>query len=188
MKQANQVLGAALVVLSFVSFDASAQGVPDGAAALDLGGTIPDARTIAEGLFPEDACNQLKAAGFKCMGIQPALRYALPTSSFKPGSAELPDPLKKQLQVFAEALKARRSTGRMVRIEGHTDASGSPAANVALSQRRADAVKEYLVELGADPSQLAAVGLGSADLRDARNPLSAENRRIEIGRAPSGER
>jgi OmpA-OmpF porin, OOP family len=84
------------------------------------------------------------------------------------------------------ALKTRRGAHRPVRIEGHTDASGAPAANVALSQRRAEAVRDYLVQLGADSSQLSAVGLGASDPRDAKNPLAAENRRIEIGRAPGG--
>jgi len=63
---------------------------------------IPDAKAISEGLFPEDACEQLKAAGFKCMGFKPAVRYSLPATSFKLGSAELPETLKKQLEVFAE--------------------------------------------------------------------------------------
>ena len=191
-KQANQILGAALVVLGFASFDASAQAVsPSGGTegssdALDLGASVPDARAVTEGLFPEDACDQLKAAGFRCMGFKPALRYALPTSSFKPGSADLPEGLRKQLDVFALALKTRRGAHRQVRIEGHTDASGSPAANVALSQRRAEAVKDYLVQLGADPSQLSAIGLGASEPRDPKNPLAAENRRIEIARAPGG--
>jgi OmpA-OmpF porin, OOP family len=52
---------------------------------VDMGQTIPDAKTVSEGLFPEDACEQLKAAGFKCMGFKPAVRYSLPASSFKVG-------------------------------------------------------------------------------------------------------
>jgi outer membrane protein OmpA-like peptidoglycan-associated protein len=188
MKPSHQVLGVALVVLCFASFDAGAQAAADAGEVLELGGTPPDARAVAEGLFPEDACDQLKAAGFKCMGVKPALRYALPTTSFRAGSAELPDALKAQLQVFAQVLKSRRGAGRMVRIEGHTDAAGSPAANVALSLRRAQAVKDYLVDQGADAAQLTAVGLGASELRDPRNPLSPENRRIEIVRASSGAR
>jgi OmpA-OmpF porin, OOP family len=184
MKQTHQVLGTALIVLGFAAFDASAQSRSD-ADLQDLGSTMPEARAVAEGLFPEDACEQLKAAGFKCMGYKPALRYALPVSSFKSGSAELPDALKKQLDVFAQVLKSRKGSRKAVRIEGHTDASGAPAANVALSQRRAEAVRDYLVDQGADAAMLTAVGLGASELRDPKNPLSPENRRIEIVRAPS---
>jgi outer membrane protein OmpA-like peptidoglycan-associated protein len=151
--------------------------------AVDVSTSMPDAKAVSEGLFPEEACDQLKAAGFKCMGFKPAVRYSLPAASFKVGSAELPEPLKKQLDVFAEALKGKRGSGKVVRIEGHADASGVAAANLALSQRRAEAVKDYLVQLGADPAMLEPVGLGSTSPKNARDPQAPENRRVEIGRA-----
>jgi OmpA-OmpF porin, OOP family len=151
--------------------------------AVDVSNSMPDAKAVTEGLFPEEACDQLKAAGFKCMGFKPAVRYSLPASSFKVGSAELPDSLKKQLDVFGEALKGKRGTGKVVRIEGHADASGVAAANLALSQRRAEAVKDYLVQQGADPTMLEPVGLGSNAPKNAKDPTAPENRRVEIGRA-----
>ena len=152
-------------------------------AAIDVGQTIPSAEAVAQGLFPEDECEQLKAAGYKCMGFRPAVRYSLPASSFRLGSAELPETLKKQLEVFAEVLKTRRGSGKVVRIEGHADASGAAAANVTLSQRRADAVRDYLVEMGADPQLLSPVGLGANAPKNSKDPFAAENRRVEIGRA-----
>ena len=151
--------------------------------AVDMGQTVPDAKTVAEGLFPEDACEQLKAAGFKCMGFKPAVRYSLPASSFKLGSAELPDALKRQLEVFAEVLKTKKGTGKVVRVEGHADASGTAEANVTLSQKRAVAVKEFLVQMGADPAMISPVGVGSAAPKNSKDPFAPENRRVEIGRA-----
>lgn len=151
--------------------------------AVDMGQTVPDAKAVAEGLFPEEACEQLKAAGFKCMGFKPAVRYSLPANSFKLGSAELPDTLKKQLEVFAEVLKTKKGTGKVVRVEGHADASGAAAANLTLSQKRAEAVRDFLVELGADPAMIAPVGVGSNAPKNAKDPFAAENRRVEIGRA-----
>lgn len=153
------------------------------AGAVDVGQAMPDAKTVAEGLFPEDDCEQLKAAGFKCMGFKPSMRYSLPATSFKVGSADLPDSLKRQLEVFADVLRSRRGTGKVVRIEGHADASGNPEANQLLSQRRAEAVRDYLVEKGADSAMLAPVGVGASVLKNAKDPFSAENRRVEIGRA-----
>ena len=143
---------------------------------------MPDAKAIKEGLFPEDACKELEANGFKCMGFKPAIRYSLPASSFQLGSADVPPSLKKQLDVFAEVLKSKKGSGSVVKIEGHADASGSAEANLVLSQRRADAVKSYLVEQGVDPTLLASVGVGTKDLKNASNPFSGENRRVEIGR------
>lgn len=151
--------------------------------AIDMGQTVPDAKAVEEGLFPEDACEQLKAAGYKCMGFKPAVRYSLPASSFRLGSAELPDMLRKQLEVFAEVLKSKRGASKAVRVEGHADASGAAAFNMQLSQKRAEAVRDYLVQLGADPALILPVGIGTAAPKNAKDPFAAENRRVEIGRA-----
>lgn len=182
MKSAPLVLSSALVVLSFVTADVFAQTGD----VRELGAQPPDARELAQGLFPDDACERLKAAGFKCMGLRPAVRFALPAASFRNGSADLPEAVKHQLDVFAEVLKARRGSPQNIVIEGHTDAAGDAAANVALSQRRADAVRTYLVDHGANAAELRAVGLGSSRLLNAAAPQAPENRRIEIRRDDPG--
>ena len=151
---------------------------------VDLGVNVPEAQVINEGLFPEEACNELKQAGFKCMGFKPAVRFSLQTTTFKLGSAELPDLLRKQLDKFAEVLRGKRGLGKVVRIEGHADASGADEANQALSQRRAEAVKDYLVKNGADVAMLRAVGMGSKAPMPGKDPNAAENRRVEIGPQP----
>ncbi|MBF5042686.1 OmpA family protein [Aggregicoccus sp. 17bor-14] len=71
---------------------------------------------------------------------------------------------------------------KKVRIEGHTDSNGSDAANLRLSQNRADAVMSELLRRGIDPGRMEAVGFGET------KPLSsnatargrAENRRTEF--------
>lgn len=71
---------------------------------------------------------------------------------------------------------------RKILIEGHTDATGSAAANERLSQQRADAVREILVGAGLDGSFITTAGLGetkpvaSNALADGRK----QNRRVEI--------
>ena len=65
-------------------------------------------------------------------------------------------------------------------IEGHTDARGVPAANLRLSQQRADEVRLYLVALGVHPARLKAVGKGSSEPADPKDPLSADNRRVRV--------
>jgi len=184
MNHARHINGAAAVLALLAALGALA-GSPVRAQSdvVDLGQTSPDAKAVAEGLFPEDACEQLKTQGFKCQGFKPATRFSLPANAFKLGSADLPDTLKKQLEVFAEVLKTRRGSGKTVRIEGHADASGAAAANVTLSQRRAVAVKDYLVELGADSAMLVPVGVGAAVPKNQADPFAPENRRVEIGRA-----
>lgn len=149
---------------------------------VDMGTVVPDAKVIKEGLFPEETCKELEASGFKCMGFKPAVRFSLPTANFRIGSAELPDLLRKQLDVFAEVLRGKRGTGRVLVVEGHADASGAATLNQQLSQKRADAVRSYLVERGAEETMLQAVGRGSSEPKLAGNPFAAENRRVEIGR------
>ncbi len=148
---------------------------------VDVGNSVPTVNAVKEGLFPEDACEQLVAAGFKCMGFKPAVRFSLPALAFKVGSADIPDGLRKQLDVFAEALASKRGSGKTVRIEGHADDSGTADSNQELSQKRAEEVKRYLVARGADDRMLNAVGRG-ATAPKGKDPLAAENRRVEISR------
>ena len=150
--------------------------------AVDLGMTVPTAEAIAEGLFPDDKCKELEANGFKCMGFKPAIRYSLPATSFKVGSAELPPLLKRQLDVFADVLKTKKNTDRQVRVIGHADASGTPQANQVLSVKRAESVRNYLVAKGTDPALIVIEGVGSKDLKNPAKPTADENRRVEIGR------
>ncbi len=170
---------AALVAAAFMCLPVFGQS---SAQSLDVGTTVPDAASVKDGLFPEDACKELEASGFKCMGLKPAIRYSLPASSFKVGSAELPELLKKQLDVFADVLRGKKGTSRQIRVVGHADSSGTPEANQTLSVKRAEAVKEYLVQKGADPGMLVVIGQGSSDPANPRDPMGAENRRVEIGR------
>jgi outer membrane protein OmpA-like peptidoglycan-associated protein len=151
---------------------------------LDVGEKILDAETVRDGLFPEDKCEAVfQAAQLKCMGIRPALRrFALPATTFKFGSAEIPDLLRQQLGAFAEVLRGNKDARRVVRVEGHTDAVGTAEANQLLSQKRAEAVRAYLVSQGVNGEMVEAVGLGAQHLKLASDPKAADNRRVEISR------
>ncbi|HEX6017040.1 MAG TPA: OmpA family protein [Burkholderiaceae bacterium] len=117
-----------------------------------------------------DACAASKAA---------PRRYVL-AAAFALDSAELPSELMRPLDAVAAALRERPA--HAVRVEVHTDASGPPEARRTLTQRRADAVKAYLVEHGVDAAVLHAVGMGSSVPRPGRDPYAAANRRIEVVR------
>ncbi|WP_299444518.1 OmpA family protein [uncultured Rhodospira sp.] len=66
-------------------------------------------------------------------------------------------------------------------VYGHTDASGRETYNADLSQRRAEAVRSYLVEnFGIAPSRLQARGFGEQRLKDPAAPNSPANRRVEL--------
>jgi outer membrane protein OmpA-like peptidoglycan-associated protein len=69
-------------------------------------------------------------------------------------------------------------------VEGYTDSFGTPGYNLDLSQRRADSVKQYLVEgMGISPAQIQTRGYGATKFRTSPNGSIDEqssNRRVEI--------
>ena len=69
-------------------------------------------------------------------------------------------------------------------VEGYTDSFGTPEYNLNLSQRRADSVKQYLVEgMGISPAQIQTRGYGATKFRTSPNGSIDEqssNRRVEI--------
>ncbi len=71
---------------------------------------------------------------------------------------------------------------RNIRIEGHTDSSGSEAFNLNLSQKRADAVRLLLVNYGVSADRIVATGMGeSLPVADNNtNSGKAKNRRVDI--------
>jgi outer membrane protein OmpA-like peptidoglycan-associated protein len=71
---------------------------------------------------------------------------------------------------------------RTVLVEGHTDSVGSDDNNMALSQRRADAVKNYLVTQGVAPSRMITSGKGESMPVVDNNTSSGrrQNRRVEV--------
>jgi outer membrane protein OmpA-like peptidoglycan-associated protein len=66
-------------------------------------------------------------------------------------------------------------------LAGHTDAKGGDTYNQDLSERRADALKKYLMEkYGLAAADLVTVGYGKTKLKNAGNPAADENRRVQI--------
>ena len=85
------------------------------------------------------------------------------------------------LDAIAETMLAHPEV-RRVRVEGHTDSRSSNAYNLALSQSRAEAVRDYLVNARVAPERIVAVGKGETEPLDARETPDAWelNRRVEF--------
>jgi len=96
------------------------------------------------------------------------------------GADTLREESKATLDKAAEILSKHPSV--KVEISGHTDAIGGREANMNLSQRRADAVKRYLVDKGIKPEQIETRGAGPDEPIDSNksNAGRAKNRRIEF--------
>jgi outer membrane protein OmpA-like peptidoglycan-associated protein len=65
----------------------------------------------------------------------------------------------------------------MIRVEGHTDQTGSEQYNLQLSERRANAVKNALIQKGVDPGRVSAIGMGMCCPVSSDN---AANRRVSM--------
>ncbi|SCK24547.1 Outer membrane protein and related peptidoglycan-associated (lipo)proteins [Variovorax sp. HW608] len=95
-------------------------------------------------------------------------------------SAEILPAARTQLDALAKGIKLL-APGKIVTVEGHTDASGSPAYNLELSRNRARAVRDYLVhEHGIDAARLKTVGYGPSQPIEDTDPYAAINRRVQF--------
>lgn len=103
--------------------------------------------------------------------------------TFVSGSATLTEQAKSNANQFISALGSPKLTGMRFVIEGHTDAVGSREYNLDLSQRRAQAVVNYLTASGVSRSRLDVQGFGFDRPLNASNPRAASNRRVEVVKA-----
>ena len=94
-------------------------------------------------------------------------------------SAMIPDSAREMIDMIAQLMK--ESPDVKIRIEGHTDALGSPGYNIALSERRALSVGAYLVNCGVEPTRLDLVGKGMAEPLTS-NKYDPANRRVQFVR------
>ena len=96
-------------------------------------------------------------------------------------SAEVTPQAVELLDGLGAAMTDPRLAGQKFVIAGHTDAQGRADYNLALSQRRAEAVRQYVIDKhGIDPANLIARGFGKSRLKNPRAPLADENRRVQI--------
>jgi OmpA-OmpF porin, OOP family len=97
----------------------------------------------------------------------------LPTIYFATNSAEVTSTSTDELERAAALIK-KLPVGTVVQISGFTDSRGDPSTNVKLSQKRAYAVRQVLVNAGVNPDMLAAKGYGIF------HPAGRENTAIEV--------
>lgn len=98
---------------------------------------------------------------------------------FELGSDRMTEAGVAKARIFAQSLMLPELQAKRFVIEGHTDSSGDRAANVALSERRAQAVADYLVGQGVDRSRIEVKGVGPASPLPGRRATDPANRRVE---------
>jgi len=101
---------------------------------------------------------------------------------FGVNKAEISPTGKEKIKEYRERAREELSSAKTIKITGHTDSSGKAEYNQKLSVKRAEAVRDYLISLGADASKMEVAGMGAtkpiADNKTAAG--RANNRRVEV--------
>jgi outer membrane protein OmpA-like peptidoglycan-associated protein len=85
------------------------------------------------------------------------------------------------VEALGQALSNPNLKGSTFIVAGHTDAIGGEAFNQGLSERRADTIKNYLVDkFGIPGSDLVTVGYGKDRPKDPNAPMDPINRRVQV--------
>ena len=143
-------------------------------------GALSDKTAAAVAIANDRATTELASlhSGF---GVKDLL-FALNDSAvnFPSDSAEVPESMAPFLKTAAADLKQLKA-GHVLEIAGYTDNTGDAALNLALSQKRAEAVREAFIKYGANPDALVAKGYGEADPIASNDTAEGrlKNRRIE---------
>ncbi|KQT57501.1 MULTISPECIES: OmpA family protein [unclassified Aureimonas] len=157
------------VRLAAVALSLFGLSVPAGAELRSLGGIVPFglAGGLCIGASP-DCIEKLTAPE----GFDLLVAFDLDSATLTPASRE-------SLKAFAATLADERLATASFVVEGHSDARGGAAYNQSLSERRAKAVRDFLLECGVAPDKLGVAGLGESDPR-VSDPLDPANRRVEM--------
>ena len=129
-----------------VAFVASCASKKKGEGSTSVGETTPGDRITEQNM------------GFDPAGSDSGTIQGLSTVYFDYDQASLTNSARKQLSDNASWIKS--NTGTTIQIEGHCDERGSVEYNLALGERRAKAVKSYLVTLGIDGKRLSVISYG----------------------------
>ncbi len=147
--------------------DNDLDGIPD------ADDSCPNAPETFNGYEDEDGCPDEKPIEKEF--ILKGVHFESGSAALTPDSYPILDDVIRSLLAYPEVA---------VEIHGYTDSQGSASFNLDLSQRRADSVKQYIVNAGIDPSRIVTKGFGEADpIASNDTPQGrAQNRRIEFRR------
>lgn len=148
-------------------------------------GKVPTQEEVINALTPDapsDAGEEISTRGLKVKKISSAKPKAIDLQiNFEFGSYDLTPSAQTTLGSLARALTSPQLEPFRFLIEGHTDSVGSASFNKRLSEKRASAVKQFLVsQFSVDGGRVETVGRGEEALLRPEQPTSGENRRVQI--------
>ncbi|MGB3798388.1 MAG: OmpA family protein [Lewinella sp.] len=154
-----------------ISLEGEGEVQQTGQSVRDVAAPADNAQYISYVTFRKEASTREKVAGKKII---------LDDIYFDSGSDALQSRSYTQLQELATLLQANPDL--VIEISGHTDNVGTESSNTLLSQKRADAVRYYLIERSVTPTRMTSVGYGLEQPIDSNSNETGrqKNRRVEI--------
>lgn len=129
----------------------------------------------------DDGLKNVKSEFKDATRTEEGIKFTLSSDVLFPtNSSYLTDKAKVELDKLSKLLKEDKS--KKIRVDGHTDATGTQEYNVWLSDKRAASVKKYLQDAGVGASRITIKGFGpSKPVADNKTPEGRQkNRRVEV--------
>ena len=138
----------------------------------------PSTEDVVKALVPTKKLRSPRGLTIEGDDKPPSINLHIP---FEYDSDKLTTEAMLTLKRLGAALKDPRLDGYRFKIAGHTDAKGSAEYNQNLSERRAEAVRNYLVfQYDIEPDRIETVGFGKTQLLDPSKPTDGINRRVQV--------
>jgi OmpA-OmpF porin, OOP family len=171
--------------LTWSSKNASSVSIDQGVGKVDPAGSqqvCPAATTLYTVTAAGDGGSGKATTTIMVAPLAPKVVTFSEAALFEFGKAELKPEGNEKIKEYREQAQDELRSAHKVIIIGYTDNVGDPDFNVTLSKQRAEAVRDYLVALGADAGKFQVDGAG------ANNPVAdnntdegrAKNRRVEV--------
>lgn len=136
-------------------------------------------QALIEALVPPAGTRSIRPGGAPASAEKPPAQGLMIV--FETNSAELTADGKQKLDIVGKALNTDKLASFSFQVEGHADPRGTPDWNLRLSQERAEAVRQYLVQAqNVTPDRLKPVGKGDREPLNTERPAAVENRRVTI--------
>jgi len=139
-----------------------------------------EAQLLAEAAAADARSRPTAAAAAPAAATGASRQMVLNDSAFAPGAATLRPEARSNVSAIVAFVN--RDKSKAIRIEGHTDNGGNANADLVLSQRRAEAVRDALVKAGVDARRITTFGMGQAQPVAANTTEEgrAKNRRVDV--------
>lgn len=155
------------------AFNATIRSLNQAKATIERSLSLPNCTTKPVAEIPKPLQPVIQPPEPIKLNIPRNIHFALDRATISPASAKVLNQIAIVLKLYPYM---------MIELQGHTDFRASDRYNLALSRRRADATRNYLLQQGVDSARMTLLPLGESELEKPGNTIvdHAYNRRVEV--------